>query len=321
MSDPTPTDHTLAAPLRPHSDDPRDTGAWRRCADVPPRRVFVRDIPVSNLDPLVLFGGVNVLDHLEINLQVAERLSQVCARLSIPFVFKASFDKANRSSYLSDRGPGLEEGLRQLEQLKIRFDFPLLTDIHEPWQAAPVSEVVDLLQLPAFLCRQTDLLDAACQTGLPLHIKKMQSMAPQEMEYVLKKCEALGNDQVILCERGTSFGYHHLIVDMLSFPVMKRWGAPLSFDVTHALQQPGSLSGQTGGRGHLTDSLAFAGITQGIAALFLECHPEPLTARCDGACALRLEEVDHLLERAVQLDEWIKSFESEQRTNIHRSQG
>jgi 2-dehydro-3-deoxyphosphooctonate aldolase (KDO 8-P synthase) len=233
-------------------------------------------------------------------------LSEVCARLSLPLIFKASFDKANRSSHTSYRGPGLERGLAQLADLKARFGFPLITDIHAPEQAAPVAEVVDCLQIPAFLVRQTDLIEAACRTGKPLHLKKMQCMAPLELQASLKKCEAFGQPNVILCERGTLFGYNNLVVDPLSFSALKGLGAPVSFDVTHALQQPGALGHATGGRGHLTAPLMAAGVSQGIAALFLELHPEPNEARCDGPCALRLDEAEALLRRARSLDEWAK---------------
>lgn len=269
--------------------------------------VQIGPIQVGQALPLTLIAGLNVLESRELHLTVAERLVEVCARLNMPLIFKASFDKANRSSYDSYRGPGLEVGLKELEGLKRRFGFPLLTDIHSPEQASPVSEIVDCLQIPAFLVRQTDLIRAACETPRPLHLKKMQCMSPQEMGLALEKCRAFGKREVILCERGTLFGYHNLIVDPLSFAALKRFGAPVSFDVTHALQQPGALGHATGGRGHLTDPLMVAGVSQGIAALFLELHPSPELARCDGPCALRLHELEALLKRAHSLDQWAKS--------------
>ena len=269
--------------------------------------VSIGALKVSNARPLTLFAGVNVLEREETHLRVAEQLSELCERLSMPLVFKASFDKANRSSHTSYRGPGLDEGLKALAKLKATFGFPLLTDIHAPEQAAPVAEVVDCLQLPAFLVRQTDLIQAACATGRPLHLKKMQCMSPQEMAQVIHKCVAFGGRELILCERGTLFGYNNLVVDPLSFSALKVLGAPVSFDVTHALQQPGALGHATGGRGHLTAPLMAAGVSQGLAALFLELHPNPREALCDGPCALRLEDAEALLSRARSLDEWAKA--------------
>lgn len=270
------------------------------------REARVGGVRLGNHLPLALIGGLNVLDREELNLRVAETLAEACARVGVPLIFKASFDKANRSSHLSARGPGLERGLEQLAALKRLLGVPLLTDIHAPEQAAPAAEVVDCLQIPAFLVRQTDLLAAACATGRPLHLKKMQCMAPGEMRAVASKCEALGAREVLLCERGTLFGYNNLVVDPLSFSHLKELGPPVTFDVTHALQQPGALGASTGGRGHLTAPLMAAGVSQGIAALFLEVHPEPREALCDGPCALRLEEAEGLLRRARALDEWAK---------------
>jgi len=269
--------------------------------------VQVGPLKLSQQRPITLIAGVNVLEEPSVQEAVAERLVSTCERLGVPLIFKASFDKANRSSVQSYRGPGLEEGLEQLLSLKRRFGFPLLTDIHSPEQAAPVAEVVDCLQIPAFLVRQTDLIKAACETALPLHLKKMQCMSPTEMGPALEKCLSFGKREVILCERGTLFGYNQLIVDPLSFEALKGLGAPVSFDVTHALQQPGALGHATGGRGALTGPLMAAGVSQGIAALFLELHPEPEKARCDGPCALRLSELEALLKRVHSLDQWAKS--------------
>jgi 2-dehydro-3-deoxyphosphooctonate aldolase (KDO 8-P synthase) len=270
--------------------------------------VRVGGVRLGNHLPLALIGGLNVLDHDELNARVADTLARACQRAGVPLIFKASFDKANRSSHLSARGPGLERGLEQLAALKRRFALPILTDIHAPEQAAPVAEVADCLQIPAFLVRQTDLIAAACATGRPLHLKKMQCMAPEELHTVARKCEALGAREVMLCERGTLFGYHNLIVDPLSFSQLKQMGPPVTFDVTHALQQPGALGVSTGGRGHLTAPLMAAGVSQGIAALFLEVHPEPREALCDGPCALRLDEAEALLRRARSLDGWAKEL-------------
>ena len=270
-------------------------------------------VVLSNDRPFVLLAGMNVLESRDLAFRVAETLLRATEALGIAFVFKASFDKANRSSIDSYRGPGLEQGLELLQQIKQHFDVPILTDIHEHTQAETVAEVVDVLQIPAFLCRQTDLLAAACRTGRPLHIKKMQMMAPHEMGNVLKKCEALGNDQLMICERGTSFGYGNLVVDPLAFPQLKTFGYPVTFDVTHALQMPGALGASTGGRGSYVESLALAGMSQGIAGLFLECHPDPAQARCDGPCALPLDQVQPVLQHLKALDDLVKHFAKEQR--------
>ena len=260
----------------------------------------------DNQSPLVLIAGLNVLEDPGLTGEVAAELRRVTADLQIPLVFKASFDKANRSSHQSPTGPGLEVGLRQLQQLRSAYGLPIVTDIHEPAQAAPVAEIADILQIPAFLCRQRDLIHAAAMTKRPLHIKKMQMMAPEELGRVLARCRHYGAERVLLCERGTSFGYHRLIVDPLSFPALKALGAPVSFDVTHALQLPG-LGAASGGRGALTEPLACSAVAQGIAALFLECHPRPAEALCDGPSALPLAELAPLLRRLKMIDALVKS--------------
>ena len=264
--------------------------------------------PVRNGEPVRVFGGVNVLESLELALRTAETLAGITGRLGMRMVFKASFDKANRSSHTSYRGPGMEEGLGWLERVRRETGLPVMTDIHEPWQAGPVAEVADILQIPAFLCRQTDLLAAACRTGRPLHVKKMQMMSPAEAESIVEKCRALGNGKIILCERGTLMGYNNLVVDPLSFPQLKALGVPVSFDVTHALQTPGSRGVSTGGRGWATEPLALAGASQGIAALFLETHPDPSKALCDGPCALPLSEAERVLGRVRDLDRLVKGW-------------
>jgi 2-dehydro-3-deoxyphosphooctonate aldolase (KDO 8-P synthase) len=263
---------------------------------------------LSNRRPFVLIAGLNVLESRDLAFRVTETLVHATARLGIPFIFKASFDKANRSSAESFRGPGLEEGLRILAGLKETFGVPVLTDIHGSEQAAPVGEVADVLQIPAFLSRQTDLIGAAAATGLPLHVKKMQMMAPHEMGNIVDKCLSFGNDRILLCERGTSFGYGRLMVDPLAFPEMKAFGFPVTFDVTHSLQLPGALGAATGGRGQYVPELALAGLSQGIAGLFLECHPNPEHARCDGPCALPLDRVPGVLSRAKAMDDLVKSW-------------
>ena len=264
-------------------------------------------VTLANDRPLVLIAGLNVLESRDLALRIAGELRAAADRHGLPLVFKASFDKANRSSVDSFRGPGLETGLRWLEQVKAEHGVPLVTDIHLPAQAAPVAEVVDLLQVPAFLVRQTDLIAAAAATGRPLHLKKMQLMAPADMGPALAKCAALGAQAVALCERGTLFGYGRLVVDMLGFTALKGFGVPVTFDVTHSLQLPGALGHATDGRGPLTGPLAMAGVSQGLAGLFLEVHPDPARAKCDGPCALPLDRLDGLLARLAALDALVKA--------------
>lgn len=273
------------------------------------KTVFVRDIPVSNDKPFTLFGGMNVLEDRDLALRVAETYAQVCSELGIPYVFKASFDKANRSSMNSFRGPGLEEGLRILSDVKAAFGVPVITDVHEPEQAQPAADVADVIQLPAFLSRQTDLVVAMARTGAVINIKKAQFLAPEEMRHILHKCNEAGNDQLILCERGTSFGYNNLVVDMLGFGVMKQFEYPVIFDVTHALQRPGGRSDSADGRRQQVTELARAGLSQKIAGLFLESHPDPDHAKCDGPCALPLDRLKPFLQQMKALDDLIKGFE------------
>jgi len=270
--------------------------------------IQVGNVQIGNELPFVLFGGMNVLESRDLAMRVAEAYVEVTGKLKIPYVFKASFDKANRSSIYSYRGPGLEEGLRIFEEIKQTFNVPLITDVHEPHQAKPVAEVCDIIQLPAFLSRQTDLVMAMAQTKAVINIKKAQFLAPQEMQHILKKCEEAGNDQLILCERGSSFGYNNLVVDMLGFGVMKAFNYPVFFDVTHSLQQPGGRADSAGGRREAVTDLALAGMSQGLAGLFLEAHPVPEEAKCDGPCALRLSQLAPFLERMQAIDSLVKQF-------------
>lgn len=262
-------------------------------------------IALANDRPLVLIGGMNVIEDRGVLHEVAAHFVDVTARLGVPYVFKASFDKANRSSLHSFRGPGLEAGLAALADVKARFGVPVITDVHEPWQAEAVAEVADVLQLPAFLARQTDLVTALAQTGKPINVKKPQFLAPEEMRHIIAKCHEAGNDQVLLCERGSSFGYNNLIVDMLGIDLMKAM-APVIFDVTHALQKPGGRTDSADGRGAQTAALARAGVAVGIAGLFLEAHPDPVTAKCDGPSALPLAELEPLLRQLVAVDTVVK---------------
>lgn len=272
------------------------------------KTIQLGDISISNNAPFVLFGGMNVLESRDMAMQVAEHYAEVTQKLNIPWVFKASFDKANRSSLTSFRGPGLEEGLRILEEVKTTFNCPLVTDIHEPHQAAPAAEIVDVLQLPAFLARQTDLVSAMAATKRIINIKKPQFIAPHEVGHILNKCEEAGNDQLILCERGSSFGYNNLVVDMLGFGTMKQTGYPVFFDVTHALQKPGGRADSADGRRHQVAQLGRAGMILGLAGLFLEAHPDPDNAKCDGPCALRLSQLAPFLEQMKAVDELAKSL-------------
>lgn len=271
------------------------------------KSVSIAELTVANDRPFTLFGGINVLESRDQTLAVAEHYKAVCTRLDIPLVFKASFDKANRSSLDSYRGPGMEEGLRWFQDVKQQLELPLITDVHEPAQAALVAEVVDVIQLPAFLSRQTDLVAAMAATGAAINIKKAQFLAPQEMGHILNKFEQAGNARLMLCERGSSFGYNNLVVDMLGFGILKQFGYPVLFDVTHSLQRPGGRSDSAGGRREQVTELAKAGMSQGIAGLFLEAHPDPDRALCDGPCALRLEVLEAFLAQLKALDDLVKS--------------
>ena len=274
------------------------------------KTISVNDISLCNENSFVLIGGLNVLETKDLALKVAETFREVTSRLQIPYIFKASFDKANRSSMDSFRGPGMEEGLRILEEVKQAFEIPVLTDIHEPQQAEPAAEVADVLQLPAFLSRQTDLVSALAKTKAVINIKKAQFLSPEEMGNIIKKFEVSGNKKLILCERGTSFGYNNLVVDMLGFKVMKKFGYPLVFDVTHSLQIPGGLGNSAAGRRESILELGLAGLSQKIAGLFLEAHPDPDKALCDGPSALRLDQLEPFLEQMLAVDELVKSFET-----------
>ena len=271
---------------------------------------ITNNINVSNSGSFVLFGGINVLESRDLALRTCAEYVRVTEKLGIPYVFKASFDKANRSSIHSYRGPGLEEGLRIFEAVKAEFGVPLITDVHETWQAAPVAEVVDVLQLPAFLARQTDLVVALARTGRVINIKKPQFLSPSQVANIVEKFKEAGNDQLILCDRGTCFGYDNLVVDMLGFGVMKKVcnDLPIIFDVTHALQQRDPGGAASGGRRQQVADLARAGLAVGLAGLFLEAHPDPDHARCDGPSALPLDQLEPFLAQMKALDDLVKSF-------------
>jgi|TARA_R100001224_G_scaffold29069_3_gene16045 2-dehydro-3-deoxyphosphooctonate aldolase (KDO 8-P synthase) len=270
-------------------------------------KLALNDIEIANDSPFVLFGGMNVLESRDLALRIAEHYVEVTDKLGIPYVFKASFDKANRSSVHSFRGPGLEEGLRIFEEVKQQFNVPLITDVHEPHQAKPVSEVVDILQLPAFLARQTDLVVAMAETGAMINVKKPQFLAPHEMKHIISKFAEAGNQNIMLCERGSCFGYNNLVVDMLGMDEMKTM-APVIFDATHALQRPGGRSDSADGRRAQAAQLARSGMALGIAGLFIEAHPNPDEAKCDGPCALPLRALEDYLKQMKAVDDLVKSF-------------
>ena len=273
------------------------------------RQVELGNITFANDQPFVLLGGVNVLEDLDFALHCAGHYKTVCERLGIPLVFKASYDKANRSSIHSFRGPGLEQGLTILQAVKDTHDIPVITDVHTPEEAVAAAAVADIIQLPAFLARQTDLVTAMANTGSVINIKKPQFLSPEQMANIVEKFKECGNDQLLLCERGSNFGYDNLVVDMLGFGVMKKacQDIPLIFDVTHALQcrDPGGAA--SGGRRSQVVDLARAGIAVGLAGLFLEAHPDPDKARCDGPSALPLDLLEPFLSQLKALDELVKA--------------
>ncbi|RUO42297.1 3-deoxy-8-phosphooctulonate synthase [Pseudidiomarina aestuarii] len=270
--------------------------------------IKVGNVSIANQLPFVLFGGMNVLESRDLAMRVAEHYVEVTQRLGIPYVFKASFDKANRSSIHSYRGPGLEKGLAIFEELKSTFQVPIITDVHEPHQAQAVAEVVDIIQLPAFLARQTDLVVAMAKTGAVINVKKPQFLAPHEMRHIIKKFNEAENYNVILCERGSSFGYNNLVVDMLGMDDMKQM-APVMFDATHALQRPGGRADSADGRRAQAAVLARSGLALGLAGLFIEAHPNPDEALCDGPCALPLNKLEPYLQQMQAVDQLVKSFQ------------
>lgn len=271
-------------------------------------QVQVQGIEVNNQKPFVLFGGMNVLESRDLAMTICEHYVEVTQKLGIPYVFKASFDKANRSSVNSYRGPGMEEGLKIFQELKATFGMPIITDVHEPYQAKPVAEVADVIQLPAFLARQTDLVVAMAQTGAAINVKKPQFLAAHEMKHIIKKFAEAGNEHIMLCERGSCYGYNNLVVDMLAMDEMTQY-APVIFDATHALQKPGGRSDSADGRRAQAAQLARSGMALGIAGLFIEAHPNPNEAKCDGPCALPLDKLEPYLAQMKAIDDLVKNFE------------
>jgi len=269
--------------------------------------VSVGDIRIANDQPLVLLAGPCVIEGEDFTLKTAAAIAEIAARVGLPLVFKSSFDKANRTSKNGFRGPGLDEGLRILQRVKDELGLPVVTDIHESHQVAAVAEVADLLQTPAFLCRQTDFIEAVASAGKPVNIKKGQFLAPWDMQHVLEKAQATGNTQIMLCERGASFGYNNLVSDMRSLLVMREFGAPLVYDATHSVQQPGGLGGATGGNREYVPGLSRAAVATGVAAVFMEVHPDPDQAKSDGPNSLALADLEGVLTTLKQIDEVVKA--------------
>jgi 2-dehydro-3-deoxyphosphooctonate aldolase (KDO 8-P synthase) len=274
-------------------------------SDVIPARVG--DLVVGTGSPLVFIAGPCVIESAAHAVDTAGQLREIAVRLRVPLIFKASYDKANRTSLSSFRGPGLDEGLKVLAAVKAQTSLPLLTDIHEPAHAAPAAAVVDVLQIPAFLCRQTDLLVAAASTGVAVNVKKGQFLAPRDMRHVIAKLEGAGAKSILLTERGTTFGYNNLVVDMRALPMMRELGRPVVFDVTHSLQLPGAGDGVTAGLSQYIEPLARAGVAVGVDAVFMEVHQDPPRAKSDAANALRLDRVEGLIRQLVELDRIAKA--------------
>jgi len=270
--------------------------------------VSVNKLKIGNSNPFTLIAGLNVLESDKVIEQVITHCIEVTKKLSIPYIFKASYDKANRSSVDSYRGPGVDEGLRILSNLKKEFNVPIISDVHTVEEVSKASEVLDIIQIPAFLSRQTDLIKEAASTKIPINIKKGQFMAPEDAKNIINKCEHFGNKQILLCERGSSFGYNNLVVDMLGMVQLKESSYPVIFDATHSLQRPGGLGDRTDGRGSKVLDLARSGMALGLAGLFLETHPDPEKALCDGPCALRIDSLEDFLVQIKAVDDLVKSF-------------
>ena len=272
------------------------------------KTVKVGEISLSNKSNLVLISGLNVLEDKFIVEEVVGELKKVSDELDIPFIFKASYDKANRSSIESFRGPGIENGLEVLRKIKSDYKVPVMSDVHSPEEVKKAKEILDVIQIPAFLCRQTDLISSAAITGLPINVKKGQFLSPAEMKNIITKFEHFNNKNILLCERGTTFGYNNLVVDMLGLAELKRYDYPVIFDVTHSLQEPGGEGESTSGRRSLALDLAKSAISIGIAGLFLETHPDPDKAKCDGPCALPLKHLKEFLYQIKAIDKLVKTF-------------
>lgn len=263
-------------------------------------------IAIGGTNPITFIGGPCVLENEELSLSIAKSIDHICKNLGLNYIFKASYDKANRSSIHSYRGPGMEEGIKIFRRIKKELNIPVLTDVHEPWQCDSIAEVVDVIQIPAFLCRQTDLIIAAAKTGKVVNVKKGQFMAPRDMANVVKKFEESGNTRIMLCERGESFGYNNLVVDMRAIVEMRKMGYPVIFDATHSVQRPGGNGDTTGGDREYVQPLINAASAVGIDALFAEVHPDPDNSPSDGPNMVKLDDLGGILEQAVKIDNIIK---------------
>jgi len=268
--------------------------------------IRVSDFEIGNDLPFVLFAGPCVIEGEDFSLKVAEDIRDIAARVGVPLVFKSSFDKANRTSVDGFRGPGLHEGLRILQRVKDEVGVAIITDVHTPEQAVPVAEVADILQTPAFLCRQTDFITEVAKAGKPVNVKKGQFLAPWDMPHVLEKAKSTGNADIMLCDRGTSFGYNNLVSDFRSLMVMAETGAPVVYDVTHSVQQPGGLGGATGGNREYVPGLSRAAVSIGVAAVFMEVHPDPDNAKSDGPNSVALADLEALLMTLKSIDSLVK---------------
>ena len=275
------------------------------------RQVAVGDVTLGERRALALIAGPCVIESEAHALEMAHAIREIALERRIPLIFKASFDKANRTSVSSFRGPGLERGLAVLWRVKQELGLPILTDIHECYQAAPVAEVADVLQIPAFLSRQTDLLIAASMTGRVVNVKKGQFLAPRDVRHIVDKVRSTGNERVLLTERGAAFGYNNLVVDMRAFPILRSFGVPVVFDVTHSLQLPGEANGVSGGQPEFIPTLASAGVAAGVDAVFMEVHQDPPHAKSDGANALALGSLGPLLGHLVEIDRVARSRQAE----------
>ncbi len=256
---------------------------------------------------LTFIAGPCVIESRQMALDLAKRLTTLAKKLDVGFVFKASFDKANRTSVDSYRGPGIDKGLEILAEIRQKFDVPVITDIHEPWQCKPVAEVCDILQIPAFLARQTDLVVAAGETGAVINVKKGQFMAPEDMAQVIRKIESTGNKRIVLCERGSSFGYRNLVADMRSLLILRELGYPVVMDATHSVQRPGGLGTGSGGDGKYAPALARAAVATGVDGVFMETHLNPKVAKSDAANAIKFSEVEKLWVKLLQINEIVKA--------------
>ncbi len=270
------------------------------------KKVLINKSVACGNGPLMIIAGPCSMESEALVLQVAETMKKITSKLNLPYVFKSSFDKANRTSIKSWRGPGLEEGLKLLEKVKKEFEIPVLTDIHEISQVKAVGQVCDVLQIPAFLCRQTDLLIAAAETGKTVNVKKGQFLAPWDMKNIVEKLVEAGSDKILLTERGASFGYNTLIVDMTSFPIMRQFGYPVIFDATHSVQQPGGLGNATGGKREMIPHLMRAAVATGVDGIFMEVHPDPAKGLSDAATMLPLDKVEKMLELVQKINDLVE---------------